>query len=130
MSEVYLVQSYTLGDCTVDIWSNAIFTVFHTLENTPCARAAPQDSDVYRGLAQELGYGDDTLRMCIEHELAHTLLAVARGLPWSPTLHAVAHGQVYDQWQAEENAVIGFQRICRLAGLPIINLPPLLAKGH
>lgn len=124
------VQSYTLGDCTVDIYSDGIETVFHTLPGQPSVPANPQDNEAYRATAEFLGYGSDILRMCIDHELSHTLLAVSRGLRWSPTLHGLATGQTFSEWRTEENAVLGFQRLCRLSDTSILNLPPLLAEGH
>lgn len=65
--------------------------------------AAPQDDNAYFETARKLGYGADTLRMCIEHEFLHSVLAEATlGLP-SASLRAVAarraHG--YREWREE-----------------------------
>lgn len=78
--------------------------------------AAPQDTDDYRATAFRLGYGTDTWAMCREHELAHTELAELLGLPYSPTLWAVAHGEkraiigAPGEMQAEEDLVLAYQR--------------------
>jgi hypothetical protein len=79
--------------------------------------AAPHDTDEYRATAQKLGYGDDTWRLCREHELAHSELAEALGLEYSPTLWAVAHGQhggipgSPGEMAAEEDLVLAIQRV-------------------
>src|SRR5690348_2647013 len=44
-------------------------------------------------MSRRLGYGGDVKRMCREHEVLHTWLCELFGLPYSPTLWAVAHGQ-------------------------------------
>src|SRR5690348_11324108 len=64
--------------------------------------------------AHQLGYGDDLSRMCREHEILHTWLCEQFGLPYSPTLWAVAHGQTQGSapiWaqQEEEALVLSFQ---------------------
>jgi hypothetical protein len=46
-------------------------TVFPDGSRVP---AAPHDSDQYRATAVACGYGDDTWRLCREHEIAHTTL--------------------------------------------------------
>lgn len=78
--------------------------------------AAPQDTDEYRATAAALGYGDDTWRLCREHEVAHTTLLQSLGLHYSPTLWAVAHGAhgtIPDspgEMGAEEDLVLAYQR--------------------
>lgn len=72
--------------------------------------AAPQDDAAYRATAARLGYGGDTLRMCIEHEYLHSCIAEALyGLP-SASLRAVAarrdHGP--REWR-EEGLVMDLQ---------------------
>lgn len=75
--------------------------------------AEPEDSASYRAFARDLGYGDDTWRLCVEHQMFHHLLAAADGRVVSPTLWAVAHGTV-DQHlpliSKEETAVIQLQK--------------------
>lgn len=43
------------------------------------------------------------------HDLVHSLVARALGLDYSPTLLAVAKGEVYPYWEAEEAAVLAVQ---------------------
>jgi hypothetical protein len=78
--------------CEVHIWDEARYleTVFDCGHKVP---AAPQDQPQYRAIAHETGYGPDIWRQCLEHEMAHTVLAEYRGLPYSPTLWAVAHAR-------------------------------------
>jgi hypothetical protein len=64
--------------------------------------------------SEDLGYGPDVAAMCREHEILHTWLCEQFGLPHSPTLWAVAHGQPADAapvWaqQQEETLVLAFQ---------------------
>ena len=70
--------------------------------------ARPEDSDSYRETARECGYGENTFRMCLHHELLHAILAEAQGLPYSPTIRAVAEGR--DGSLEEESRVMQFQR--------------------
>jgi hypothetical protein len=55
------------------------------------AVGVPQDTDSYRQTARDLGYGDDTWLMTVEHELLHTALAEARDEHHSGSLWAQAH---------------------------------------
>lgn len=73
--------------------------------------AAPEPTDEYLARAVALGYsGDDPAwECCRAHELMHTLIAEARGWPWSSQLWALARGIEYDGWR-EESLVLGFQR--------------------
>ena len=76
--------------------------------------AYPTGDDEQLKTSQELGYGADVAAMCREHEILHTWLCEQFGLPHSPTLWAVAHGQPADAapvWaqQQEETLVLAFQ---------------------
>lgn len=56
-----------------------------------------------------------------EHDLTHSLLARALGLPHSPTLHDVAHGRAASDLHAiEEEAVLALQRFARAAGVDLV----------
>jgi hypothetical protein len=87
-------------------------TVFPDGSRVP---AAPHDSDEYRATAASLGYGEDTWRLCREHEIAHTTLLQRLGLKYSPTLWAVAHGahgkipNSPGEMAAEEKLVLAYQ---------------------
>lgn len=104
-----------LGECTVRIFEETHYleTVFPDGSKVP---AAPQESDAYRETARVHGYGDDTWRLCREHELAHTVLLQKLGFRYSPTLWAVAHGhhdsipESPGEMEAEETMVLAYQR--------------------
>jgi hypothetical protein len=78
----------------------------------------------------DLGYFGDTRRMHLHHEAAHTLIAEARGQPYSPTLRNVAvPGTAADDQRAEEESIVfSFQRWIRagmwdprLAAIPAVD---------
>lgn len=100
-----------LGIVTVRVWRpDYLETVW------PDGRVCPAlfvDDAQARAHAAEWGYGDDVQRMHLEHELTHTLLAQANGLPWSPVLYHVAGGpHVPTPTRAEEEGrVVAVQRI-------------------
>lgn len=67
--------------------------------------------------ARHLGYPDCWTAL-VTHEAAHTLLSQKIGLPYSPTLHAVAHQYgpgtaPYEAQLAEEAVVLQLQRFAR-----------------
>lgn len=61
--------------------------------------------------AQRLGYGDNVRLMHLHHDIAHTFLAEALGLPYSPVIHRVATGTDVpaDVRALEEGRVMAFQ---------------------
>jgi len=97
-----LMRTLHFKHCWVNSALGYTETCYHDGTRVP---AVPQDSDEYRGLAAEFGYGDDTAALSREHEILHTFLAEALGYGTSPTLWAVAHGQqggVAPVWEQEE----------------------------
>jgi hypothetical protein len=104
---------FTLGQSLIQVWPDARY--LHTVyRDGAIVRAAPEDNDSYREMAARLGYGGDTWRMCLEHEVFHTLMAMAAGRVVSPALWIVAHGSEAeynsDLVIREEEAVLEFQR--------------------
>ena len=90
-----------------------------TLITLPCGATvpgAPHDADDYRATAERLGYGEDTLAMCLDHDPLHAMLCDWLGV----TSHALrqAVGLPHDELLAllEENAVIAVQQLMRRAG--------------
>lgn len=75
--------------------------------------ATPEHTDAYSNVARKLGYGTNTWALCRDHELTHTLIAIAAGLDWCPVLHDVAHHEhtLSDEavWDIE-NTVYASQR--------------------
>lgn len=110
--------TYHLGDCTVTVAPSWCVTAWPDgLE----VHAHPDGSADQAATAKALGYGDDVGRMTAEHDLIHTLLAVAAGHPHSPTLRGVAAGEPADPDVAacEERQVMLVQRLLNvgLAGV-------------
>lgn len=109
------MRTIAFGACDVRIFDEDHFleTVFHDGTRVP---ASPEDTDQYRATARRLGYGIDTWALCRDHELSHTQLAELLGLPYSPTLWAVAHGHYWGipgrmgEMMAEGNMVLAYQQ--------------------
>lgn len=121
-----LIQSLTLGTTCVNLYQEGIDTVFQDGTNV---WAEPQDEDNYRATAERLGYGNNTLAMCQDHELAHTVLAVLMGLDYSHTLWGVAHGAYWPHYRDEEAAVLAFQTYCQKAGCRVLDIALANIKG-
>jgi hypothetical protein len=77
--------------------------------------ATPNRDDHSLRIARDLGYGDDTWAMSLDHELCHSWLAQVADQPWSPTLWRLAHPDDLDvandvEVAEEEARVLEFQR--------------------
>lgn len=106
-----------IGGCQFRVWSNEyVETVMP--DQTVCAgeahvdpaRYSAEQIAAYAATARERGY-QDAGALNRWHEFLHTVLAVGRGLAWSPTLFAVAHGEPMPaETQAEEAALEAFER--------------------
>jgi hypothetical protein len=73
--------------------------------------AVPHDTEDYRARAKALGYGDDVMAMCREHEFLHSALAeLLSDEGPSPTLLGVNTGKPWPHWSIEEAAVLAVQR--------------------
>lgn len=106
-----LARTLHFKHCWVNSSLGYTETCYHDGTRVP---AIPQDSDEYRGMAAEFGYGADTAALSREHEILHTFLAEALGYGTSPTLWAVAHDQeggVAPHWEQleEEGWTLAFQ---------------------
>lgn len=110
----------------LNIGGNTIATSYHgcitKLINAKIVEACPHDTDAYRATARQLGYKDNTLRMCQDHEVTHTALSVMLGLNESITLRRVADGMPSDNLtDLEEAAVLAIQRFANAAGINILS---------
>lgn len=104
-----------IGECvvTVDYDRQRVVTEFpgHLV-----VEAAPQVPEQVEH-ARSLGYaGTDeeaVWQMTAEHDLLHTVLAVASGEPWSPTLYSVASREPFPlrDARAEEGRVLMVQKL-------------------
>lgn len=74
--------------------------------------------------AEKLGMSVEKMNQT--HDLTHSLLANWLGLPNSPTLKAVAKGNIFLHNAAEEEAVLAIQKFANLMGVDLLNL----AKGQ
>jgi hypothetical protein len=83
----------------------------------------PEDTDSYRKTAIELGYGDDTLAMCQEHELLHVALCYWLGVP-SPVMEALrrrpAEMAGAETRELEEAAILAVQKFAKATGVDIV----------
>jgi len=86
----------------------------------PCGRAIvgyPHNTEEYRRTARRLGYDDDVMAMCADHDPLHQALARFLGIDDSQALLEAA-GLPCDHniALAEEDAVMAVQRYMRMAG--------------
>lgn len=85
----------------------------------PCGlvvEGRPHDTDAYRATAAVLGYGDDVLSMCQQHDALHAWLAEQFGLESFALREAAGLSVDPEIAVAEEAAVMALQRYMRLAG--------------
>lgn len=82
---------FKIGACTVTQTADGVITTFPTGRHAVAA-TTDEDYDEQFRIACGLGYEGDVERMNREHDVLHTLIAEAMGKPYSPTLHALAHG--------------------------------------
>jgi hypothetical protein len=69
-----LLHTYRLGDCTVEVWEDNVRTIL------------PHGTVVVAA--------DSDMRRCIDHELAHTWIAVHYHRKWSPALWRKANSDL------------------------------------
>ncbi len=106
-----MTRTLTFQHCWVHVSPGYTETVFGDGSKVT---AAPEDCAEYRAKAARFGYAGDLDGLSREHEILHTFLSEAFGLPCSPTLWAVAHeqqGGVAPAWaqEEEETLVLAFQ---------------------
>lgn len=107
--------SYEIGSCTVERESASVRTTFH---DGISLHAVPMTGEADVRRARALGYcgtDDEVLAaMTRDHDVLHTLLAVARGKRWSEALRDAAVGvDTPDCVEAmdEERIVLLIQRL-------------------
>jgi hypothetical protein len=118
------LRTIFIGHNRVEIDDASARTTLYDGKQIP---AVPHDTESYRATAERLGYGSETGRMCVEHELLHTALACWFGLFESPVMRAVAEGDdpVGGITVLEEEAVMAVQAYAVAAG---VNLTRRLAE--
>lgn len=111
--------SLPFGDTIVHVYPNSTCIIFSDGSTVP---GAPEDTDAYRATALKHGYGDDTLRLCQEHEVMHIALCHWLGID-SPTMTLLRNGDDENLHQLnglEEAAVLAIQHFARVAGVDIV----------
>jgi hypothetical protein len=111
---------FRIGNATVSLSGEG--TVIAYPDGTQVV-GQPEDTDAYRATAVHYGYGNDTLQLCIDHELMHLALADWLDLPESPTMRAVRHNRLDDDLALralEEAAVLAVQQFARAAGVDVV----------
>ena len=91
-------------------------------DGTSCPAQHWPDDPHYRVIAHRCGYEDDTLRYCIEHEVAHLVVEEVLHDRPSRVLWALAHGQplLGADSAYEEIAAQALQRFVRANERPIV----------
>jgi hypothetical protein len=111
---------YLYPHCTVIIDEGSRYVETRFADGATVGSTPNQDAHTL-WLADDLGYGTDTWAMSKDHEMAHTWLAHAAGLRWSPTFWRIAHPSADDsigdeEVAREETQVLEFQRALDKAG--------------
>jgi hypothetical protein len=132
MKDAMVAMTFAFKNCVVRLEESGFTeTVFPDGTRVP---AYPTGCPDQLDMAEKLGYGPDLARMCREHEILHTWLCELFGLPYSPTLWAVAHGQAEGcapvrAQQEEESLVLAFQALLNDAAADSHVLKSLTDRG-
>jgi hypothetical protein len=87
-----------------------------TLPGGEVVYGAPIDSNKYRATARDLGYGDDTLAMCRDHDPTHAALCEWLDVPSHALREAAGLPRDAKLALLEEAAVLAVQKFMRAAG--------------
>lgn len=114
-----VIRRLRIGNITVDVDEHG--TRIAWPDGSTVTRH-PHDTTDYRATAERLGYGTDTLRMSIEHELCHVLLGYWAGLP-SAVMAQLRGGDAEPLAVClEEDVVIALQKYLRARGVDVVRL--------
>lgn len=115
-----MTRTIRIGRTTISVGDGWCQT---TLHDGSTVDAVPHDTDEYRDKAAHLGYGSDTGRMCVEHEVLHSAMCDMLGLSESPVMRAVAIvGHDSALLGYEEDAVLAIQRFAATAGIDLVSV--------
>jgi hypothetical protein len=111
----------SLKFCTLEFTDDGAVTRFP--DGTEIVAHPHPGNHHYNVISHRLGYGDDILRFCQEHEFAHSFVAERLLDRPSVVLSALAHGTVLSGRNAafEELTAQAFQRWLRANERPIIS---------
>lgn len=105
------MRTFILPSVTVEFYPWGALTCF---SDGVELKAAPQDDRDYLNRARDLGYGNDALTMCQDHELLHSVVAEMLHAGPSPALWRAAHGDRSKRGLgAEEDLVLRMQQVLR-----------------
>jgi hypothetical protein len=112
-------EAVTLKYCTIHFYDWGCVTRFPDGSECP---SIPHNAPHYFVIAHRCGYGDDILRYCHEHDLAHALIEEAVHDRPSFVLASLAHGETpsAELCLYEELAAQTLQRWARANERPII----------
>ena len=113
------MQSLQFGSTIIEVYPDSTRICFADGSTVP---GAPEDTAEYRATAQRHGYGDDTLKLCQEHELMHIALCHWLGID-SPTMTLLRRGdddRLHELNRLEETAVLAVQHFARIAGIDLV----------
>lgn len=119
-------EQFSLGDAAICVQDGSTCTTFADGSFVDACH------DDIAGLGQDataraLGY-PTVVQMNRDHDVCHSVLAALLGLPWSPVLHALAHGTVSSKTDVEEEAVLAFQRFAVAYGVNMVSVAMGLAR--
>jgi hypothetical protein len=118
-----LLKTWVIGNTQIELYSDEINTIISGVGNAFAYPVGyPDVVESYKETTRSLGYGENVLEMCFEHEAAHTLIAYWMGLPYSPVLYGIITGKAYEDFAYEESVVLQFQRYCKLHSISILGL--------
>ncbi len=92
-----------LRHCVVSFYDTFVWTQFGSGQGYG---GVPSDDPSYRALAMRLGYGDDILWYCKEHDFLHSFLEGEVFGRASPILYALAHGLPAPMMTCYEEALV------------------------
>ncbi len=97
------LRVFPLRHCTVSFHDTFSWTQFPSGQGYG---AVPGKDDSYQTLTRRLGYGDDTLAYCLEHDFLHSFVEQEVYDRPSPILYALAHGLDAPETTAYEEALV------------------------
>ncbi len=114
------MRTIHIEDCRIEYTPYGCTTIF---ADGASVDAIPHDTFHYHVIAHRLGYQDDILAYCREHEVAHELISQYVAGTHSEVLWCLAHGKVAAPAVVtyEELAVQALQRFVRANERPIVS---------
>lgn len=115
------MKTLKFGDNAVNIHDDHVDVV---LPDGAVVPAVPHITPEYYSTTSHLGYGEDIMALCVNHEIVHTALCHWLGLKESPTMRSVAsfNSQSTSITGSEEDAVMAIQRFANLMGVDLVEL--------